>query len=50
MKNVNLMVGLIGGIITMIWTLGVFVGGAVAGVAIMESAKKERNDNLKVVK
>lgn len=50
MKNVNLMAGMVGGIVTMVWTLGVFIGGMFAGVALMESTRKERNANLKVVK
>ena len=48
MKNVNLMVGMVGGIITMIWTTGVFVGGMLAGVALMKSLNKDHD--LKVVK
>ena len=48
MKNVNLMVGMVGGIVTMIWTVGVFVGGISAGYALCKSANK--NQDLKVVK
>lgn len=48
MKNVNLMVGLVGGIVTMIWTTGVFVGGVLAGAALMKSSNGRQN--LKVVK
>jgi hypothetical protein len=48
MKNVNLIVGMVGGILTMIWTTGVFVGGVFAGVALMKSSNKDQN--LKVVK
>lgn len=48
MKNVNLIVGMIGGILTVIWTIVVFVGGLIAGAGITE--KFHKNENLKVVK
>ena len=39
--------GVIGGVVCMIWTGGVFILGAVFGVSIIQSSK---SSNLKVVK
>ena len=39
--------GVVGGVVCMIWTGGVFILGAVFGVGVMQSSK---SNNLKVVK
>lgn len=39
--------GMIGGVVCMIWSGGVFILGAVFGVSVMQSSK---STNLKVVK
>ena len=47
-KNVNLMVGMIGGIVAVIWTIIIFIAGMFAGAKLINSARKEHE--LKVVK
>ena len=40
MKNVNLIVGMIGGIITVVWTIVVFAVGLFAGAGLTEKVNK----------
>lgn len=49
MKNVNLIVGMVGGVITVVWTAAVFVGGFVAGIEMADKTHR-KEQNLKVVK